>query len=397
MSRIGGAFPFPITDPIFGGGRVTLPSGGIFYPPSGNYVWSSGAVTQLQTFDPVQGAWITYADPLAGTCAFDCDGFNWRLINLSGTVQGALITNAGSGATNGIGSAATGVSVTFAAPASPGQTATAYPIVGGAVVAPTVSQAGSGFLVPPDVVIDPPPYGGIQATAICTLTAPGGGIASVTMVNAGAGYSAVPNFYLLPQAGSYQGAPQGGIAAGAFPPPGLVSPQNTVPSVAPIFLTGTGNALLNAATLTGSGTVTAVGMILNGSLYTGTTIPAVTISGAGAAAATAVMSLTMTGVTGLSGGAGYTGSGPIFISSLGTVVTAGQLNNNDLSQFPARGVTTISGGAVNSVVVEDSGFGFQKVPVLAFITTSGVATAQAGATAVVGGVNDTTLLQAKVN
>lgn len=394
--RIGGPFPFPITDLYTGGGRITLATGAVFYPPAGQYIWSSGALTLLQTFDPIQGQWITYGDPLDGSMAFDCDGSNWRLINISGTVQGGLITNAGSGAVNGIGTAATGVTIAIAAPTT-GITATCYPIVGGAVVAPTINQAGSGFLTAPFVVIDPPPYGGIQATAVASLTA-GGALAAITMVNAGAGYAVAPNFYLIAQPGTYQGAPQGGVAAGAFPAPGLIDPRSAVPGVTPVFLTGTGNALLNAATLTGSGTLTGIGIINNGSNYTGTTIPAFTITGAGAAAATAVMSLTMTGISGLVAGAGYgAGAPPIWETSMGIVVTAGQLNNNDLSTTEARGVTTLSGGGVATFVIEDSGFGFQKVPTIAVINTSAIATGQATATAVVGSANDTSLLQSKVN
>lgn len=394
--RIGGPFPFPITDPVFGGGTITLGSGGVFYPPSGQYIYSSGGVTQLQTWDPVQAQWRTVGDPKANSAAFDCDGWNWRFVNMSGTIQGALITNAGSGAINGIGTAATGVTLTFGPPTA-GVTAIGYPIVGGAVVAPTVNQAGSGFLVPPTVVIDPPSIGGIQATAVATLTA-GGGIASIVMVNAGAGYLTAPNFYLIPQANIYQGAPAGGIAAGLFPAPGLITPQNTVPGVAPIYLTGTGNALLNAATLTGTGTLTGIGMVSYGSNYTGTTIPAVTISGCGAAAATAVGSFTITGFTGLVGGSGYgAGNPPLWESSLGVVVTAGQLNNNDLSSDPAAGIAVLSGGTVSSLLIEDSGFGFQKVPVISIVNSSAIATVQAAVTAVVGGTADTTLLQAKVN
>ena len=402
MARIGGPFPFPISDIPFGGGYVTLNSGGVFYPPAGSYWWQSGACTLLQTFDPVQGQWRSWSNPTTPTSNFDCDGYNWRFLNVSGTVQGALVTNPGSGATNGIGTQATGVTLTVAAPAAPGQQAALYPIVGGAVAAPTVNTAGTGFLVPPAVFIDPPPYGGIQATAYATLTAAGGGIASIVMDNPGAGYLVAPNFYLVPQPGSYQGAPQGGVAAGALPPPGIVNPASSAPGVVPVYFgpgtAATAGALLNAATLTGSGTLTGIGLILPGSLYTGTTIPAVTIAGCGAAAAIAVMSFVMTGISGLAGGTGYTGAPPMFETSEGVVVTAGvgQLNNYDLGGRPARGVATIAGGVVTGLVIEDNGFGLQKVPTLSFLNSGSLATGQATATAVVGGVVDTITLQAKV-
>lgn len=401
MSRIGGPFLFPTSDIQYGGGIVTLGSGGVFYPPAGYYLWTPGATTVLQSFDPVQGQWRSLSDPTSTTSSFDCDGSNWRFLNASGTLSGCLITNAGSGATNGIGSAATGVSIALSAPAAPGQTALVYPIVGGAVAAPTVNTAGTGFLVPPTVLIDPPAFGGIQATAIATLTAVGGGIASITMLNPGAGYPSVPNFYLLPQPSPYPGASVAGIAAGLLPPPGIVNPTNQVPGVNPIYFgpttSSTASASLNAATLTGSGTLTGIGVILPGSNYSGTTIPAVTIAGCGAAAATAIMSFVWTGISGLSGGAGYTGNAPLVDLSEGVVALAGQINNYDLGAGSARGVATIGAGAVTGVVVEDGGFGFQKVPTLSFVNTGSIATGIATATAVVGGATDTITLQTKVN
>ena len=52
--RIGGAFPFPLTDAGSGGSQVSLPSGGVFVPPSGQYLWTSGLTTQLQTFENME-------------------------------------------------------------------------------------------------------------------------------------------------------------------------------------------------------------------------------------------------------------------------------------------------------------------------------------------------------
>ena len=393
--RIGGAFPFTTTEPQYGGGIVALPSGGIYCPSAGNYLYTAGDVTVLQTFDPVGQQWRGFGQPNYGAQPLETDGYNWRFINLSGTITGALITNAGSGGTNGIGSTATGVTVAFGAPTAPGVTATAYPIVGGAVVAPTVAQAGTGFVVPPDVIIDPPPAGGTQATAYATLTAPGGGVASIVMVNPGAGYLVAPNFYLVPQNGVYVGATVAGqYGPGSVPPPGQVNVASALPNYTPAF-TGSTGALLNAATLTGSGTLTGIGMLVYGSLYTGTTIPAVTITGCGAAAATALPFLVLTGFTGLTAGAGYgAGTGPIFETSLGVVsLTA---NGNNFNPRAARGVGTLAGGGVASLAIEDTGFGFQKVPAVAILNTSALATGQATATAVVGGVNDSSLLQTRI-
>jgi len=140
----------------------------------------------------------------------------------------------------------------------------------------------------PLILTDPPPPGGVQATAYATLTS-GGGIASITMDNAGAGYTFSPTFYILPQPAGYQGSTIGGAAADLWPAPGLVHPNNLPQGsiYQPNQSAGTG-ALLTSNPLTGSGTITALGLINAGSGYV-TTAPAVTITGAGAATATTTL------------------------------------------------------------------------------------------------------------
>ena len=396
MSRIGGAFPFPLAQVGEGGGVITLPSGGIWYPPAGEWLVTTGSQTLLQYFDPINQIWRGVQQPLVQAQYISTDGVNYRAQNVSGTVAGALITSAGSGATNGIGTAATGVSVTFTAPASgqANQTATAYPIIGGSVQAPTIANAGSGFLVPPVIVIDAPPSGGVQATAVCTINS-AGGISAVTMVNVGAGYAAVPNFWISPQYGNYVGGPSGGVAAGANPPPGLVYPANAIPGNQNLGTSSTGAWLVSNA-LTGSGTLTGIGMVSNGNLYTGTTIPTVTIAGmSGSPTATAIMSMALQSGTLGSGGSGFgTGAAPVWFTSDGLV--AGSSNNAFFLPRNAIGTTTVVGGAVTTFTVEDNGFGFQKVPTVTVTNTSAIAATQATGTAVVGGVNDSSLFQPRV-
>jgi len=395
MSRIGGAFPFPIAQVAEGGGVITLSSGGVFYPPPGEWLVTTGNTTILQWYDPINQIWRSVQQPAVQGQYISTDGYNYRLLNCSGIVIGYNITAAGTGGTNGIGSVATGVSVVVGAPGSgqANQTATAYPVVGGSVQAPTITQAGSGFLVPPNIVIDPPPPGGVQATAIASINSTGG-ISAITMVNVGAGYTASPNFWIMPQVGLYAGGPSGGVAAGAIPPPGLVWPGNAVPGNQNIGPTG---AQLTSQPLTGSGTLTGIVSLTPGATYTGTTIPSVTISGGNLVGATAtpIMSFSMTSVTLGSGGSGYgAGNPPNWHSSIGLVSIAS--SNNIYLPRNATGVTTVTGGAVASFVVEDPGFGLQKVPVIAVLNTSAIAATQATGTAVVGGVNDTSLLQPRV-
>lgn len=280
MPQIRGAFPFPYAQIAEGGGVITLGSGGVWYPPPGEWLLQTSANICVQWWDPIANTWRNQVSNSNTGDYFPTDGYNVRLYNMTGTILSAPITAAGSGGVNGIGFAATGAAIAFSAAPAGGITATGYVIVGGSVAAPTITQAGSGFLMPPVVVIDAPPIGGIQATATAALTA-GGGIASITMSNVGAGYATTPNFYLIPQTAYYQGAPSGGVAAAPIPPPGLVFPANAVPgnqNTSPV------GAQLTPVALTGSGTVTGLVMINNGTTYTGT--PTATITGVGAATST---------------------------------------------------------------------------------------------------------------
>lgn len=295
MAQIRGAFPLPLAQVQEGGSRVELASGGVFYPPAGEYLYALDANTILQFFDGQSQTWqllgaASSADYLSS------DGFNYRFLNTTGRVSSTTITNAGSGMTNGIGSVASGVSASIAASDTTGGIrATVNTIVGGSVQAPTITQGGSGFLQVPLIVIDPPPQGGIQATATCALTA-GGAITSVTMANVGAGYAASPNFWIIPQPALYQGGPMGGgaIAAGAIPAPGLVYPSNAVPGNQNTSATG---AQLTPAALTGSGTLTGLTINNPGGGYT-TASPAVTFTGgAGGVAATATVGNTTPAVS----------------------------------------------------------------------------------------------------
>lgn len=406
--RIGGPTPFNQAGTF----PLTLPGGGYFYVPPGNYLMTLGGQTVLQWFDPGMGSWRNAAPAGAPTFALSVDGYNYRIVNMSGVVQGASITNAGSLGVNGIGPAATGTTVTFAAPAS-GIQAKGYGIIGGAVGtaggAATVTQAGSGFLTPPLILIDPPPYGGIQATAVATLTA-AGAISTVLMVNPGAGYAVAPNFYVVPQFFDYPGAPAlpgGAGQAVNFPPGSLVNmpPQGFMMGLTPAF-PSSGGALITSPALAGSGTLTGIVVTDYGSGYLGSAIPAITFAGgtlAGGVAATAVMSLALLTLTGATGVA-YT-IGNVWESSLGLLTPAvappiptAYINNNWLQPRPARGVLTSTVGALT---MEDPGFGFQKLLVAG---NFGVAQGTTIATTTIvfsaitmGGINDTSIVQANVN
>ena len=291
MAQVRGAFNFPLAQVGEGTARLSLGSGGVWYPPAGEYIFTMDANTQVERFDPTEQVWAVMESASANNGDYvNCDGYNIRVHNITGVVSGNTISNAGSGMTNGIGATATGVSIAYGVSNTTGYpTATGYVVIGGSVAAPTVTQAGSGFLVPPVIVIDPPPPGGVQASAIAVMTAAGSsGVASITMVNAGAGYATTPNFYVIPQAALYQGGPSGSFAAGGIPSPGLVYPSNAIPgnqNTSPV------GCQLTPAALTGSGTLLAVHVVNSGGGYTGA--PTVTFTGgAGGIAVTALTAVT---------------------------------------------------------------------------------------------------------
>lgn len=283
MARIGGAFPLPLAQVQEGGTRVDLNSGGTFYPPPGEYIYSLPSNVQLEYFDGQSQSWQILA-PVSTGGYLSADGYNFRFHNVTGIVNSITISTAGSAQTNGIGSASS-VSIAIAASNTNTATnnATGYAIVGGTVAAPTITQAGSGFIAVPLIVIDPPPPGGIQATAYAVVSSTGT-ISAVTIDNAGAGYAASPNFWVIPQPAIYQGGPSGGVAAGAIPAPGLVYPSNAVPGNQNTSPTG---VQLTSIALTGSGTITGLVVVDAGGQYT-SAAPAVTVTSTAGSAGTAV-------------------------------------------------------------------------------------------------------------
>jgi hypothetical protein len=400
MAQIRGQFPFPPMSPQNqgGGAVISLQSGGIWYPPAGEYLVETGSQTVLQWYDPLNGMWRTYAQSGELT-TFSCDGGNYRLVNMSGVIIGAKITNAGSGGVNGIGPNQTGSTVTFAAGSpTPQNTAQGYAIVGGTVPVPTINNGGSGFLVPPAIFCDPPPLGGIQAHFTATISA-AGVITAINSVNPGAGYTSIPQFYVVPQWQFYNGMPRfpGDTAIPPIPAtawaPGLINPAN-VWNGSPYQgnLSSTGGAQLTGNALTGSGTLTGLVVTHFGGGYTGASSATVTFGGTslGAAAATAIFGFCLLGTSiTATGGTVYVVNMPA-ITTLGAVLTT--YDNSVLFSKPGRGIVTNATGPV--FTVEDPGFLLQSASV--FVGGGpGAGPGQVPA-ASLGGINDFSCIQGSV-
>ena len=278
---------------------IALASGQVYTVPSGQYSVKLGPYTAIQQFDGTSQTWRTNdTTTQSGQTLISSDGYNTRLMNLTGTVVGAVITNAGSGYTNGIYTPAQQLgtvaapSVTFAAGGGT-VTATGNVIVGGAINSTiTITTAGTNYTKAPIIVISAPPAGGVPATATCTIS--GGAINAVTVTNQGAGYTVAPTVTVVNANGD---------------------------------TTGSGAVLTVNSTLVGSGTITAITMANNGAGMT--SVPAITFSPASTTAATAVMCLTMTGISGASG-VGYTNAAvaPLYATSNVTAGTATLTNPN---------------------------------------------------------------------
>ena len=212
-----------------------------------------------------------------------------------------------------------------------------------------ITNAGAGYTEAPNVVIGAPPTGGVQATAVATVTTGAGGVASVNVTSGGTGYTALPGVTFSSP------TTVGGITA-----QGVATISGGL--VVAVTITNPGSGYLTAPSVTfSSGSAAATAVLSTGQVNTitltnagagYTSPPSVTITGGGATTnATAISSLITfsTGTVSVlvtSGGAGY-GSVP--------TVTIG-----DGSGWSTRatGTAILSGGSVTQVIMTNSGAGY---------------------------------------
>ena len=181
MWQIGGPginLPVPaqafMNSPSGGTNRLHLGAGEMFLIPPGSWNIWLGSYSFCQFKDPITGMWLT-GWGTGELAQVNSDGTNYRVANLTGTPVGAVITNVGSGYV---------AATTTVLPSAGGSTWT--PIIGGTLGAFTIgSSGGSGWTLPPLVLISAPPAGGIPATASATVSA--GAVSAITLKSAGAG------------------------------------------------------------------------------------------------------------------------------------------------------------------------------------------------------------------
>ena len=211
-----------------------------------------------------------------------------------------------------------------------------------------ITNAGAGYTEAPNVVIAAAPTGGVNATAVATVTTGAGGVASVNVTAGGTGYTALP--------GVIFSAP---TTAGGITAQGVATISGGL--VVAVTVTNSGSGYLTAPSVTfSSGTATANAVLTIGQVNSVTLTnagagytspPSVTITGGGGTNANAISSL-ITFATGTvsilvtSGGAGYT--------SAPTVV----IGNGSGWTTQAAGTAILSGGSVSQVIMTNPGKGY---------------------------------------
>lgn len=353
---------------------LSLMPGQVFILPAGDWQVSIGKYSTLQWYDTNAATWRNAPNSPGYQGVVQSDGTNARIANTTGCPVGAVITNVGAGnATNGFNT----IGVTISAGNSTWNT-----LVGGSVnVNVNVTTAGN-YGLPPLLVWTPAanqtlPYRAPQFN--CTIQA-NGNIATVSVLDQGAGLTAVGTINIIQQVGDTN--PGGGVVNIG------------------------GNALANSGNLTALWPATP-GQNGNVGLQS---VPTFTFNIGGGLAATAIMNFAVTGAANASNqGANYGTSQPIVIlaaNGVANVSANAQVANtvNDFELWSPPRMAWLSGnsaanGTVNNqnVVVVDSGYGFQAIPLLAvFAGNSGIAAniSQAVLTAQVGGINDMSYIQA---
>lgn len=284
---------------------ITLQSGQSSVLPAGSYIVQLGKYSVMQYYDPISLTWRCFnSPPSSNPFPFITDGYNYRIINLSGCVVGGVITTLGTSNAAKIGiwptgsSSVAGVTATVAAPANaPTVTAAMNVIVGGAVSQTvTVTAGGSGYVMPPVLTFSPPAAGGLLATGYAVVTA--GAVSSVVMTNQGAGYASAPTVTVTASYGD----------------PGV----NAVITAALVPSTGT---------TIGYGQTVAVTMASYGGGYA--TVPTITVAGMTSTAITAVCCFTVVTATTVSSATNQVATQLIYCAQKTAATQAGSMVNPD--------------------------------------------------------------------
>ena len=346
-----------------GTNTIDLPAASSWIIPAGTWIVTPGRYTAVQWYDPVAliwrglGSWKRFV-------AVNSDGVNFRVANSTGSVLGAIMTNAGTGYTSA-------PTVTASAGGSTWQALINSSTTGFSLSdTVTVTGAGSGYTLPPIVLISPPAPGGIPATGVATLST--GTVSGITITNNGAGYFSAPSIRLIPNP---------------------LDPANNTGSI----VTATATTALGT-----SGAVAALRCTYNGTAVTA--LPTLSFAGGGgaSAAASVVGCFTITTVT--VGTAGVALTAPVSINSIGgfqsATAAAGfknpcvgtELLTVRTANIAGTGTTTLTG----STIIDGGLFHTAPTPQITqgIVVSGSLPTTAPAATFAIGGVTDTFEIQA---
>lgn len=359
-------YPSPLNnDPyVSATNEISLQSGQSVIVPAGDWNIDLGRVCVLQQQDPINqpniattvGVWRSLAIR-RGLFRLRSDGVNYRVFNPTGVPVGAVVTKGGTTYTQA------GTTVT---PSS--GNSTWLPIIGGRVTPITVANKGAGYSLPPVVNITCPAGPGVAATAIANLSGTTGTVASITIINEGAGYASAPTIVITP------------------------SPFD------PNLASGSFTTATATASLTGSGTLSAVLCTNNGTTL-GSTVPTLTVTGGDSSGtATALLALTVTAITVSAVGSGTLTS--TLITTTGGGVTATPVFANpavELTQFvpqPLNANISVAAGAIQAGtgVILDPGL-FLSTPLPVVVQSGGLINTAATVTLTMGAITDTVIIQ----
>jgi FtsP/CotA-like multicopper oxidase with cupredoxin domain len=233
---------------------------------------------------------------------------------VSGTVTGVALSSGGAGYTAPVVAINGGGGSSATATATGQVDAIVLAIGGSGYVAPTVGFSGGG---------------GTGAAATATIDV-NGVITGVTVTDPGSGYTTAPTVTITDTTGPGAGASATAtltVTGLTLTAPGTGYTSN--PTVAISDSTGTGTGAAGTATVT-TDTVSSITIVNGGGGYTTASV-AITGTGTGATATATITTSTVSAITVVNGGAGYaTGGIRKFVDSLPGLGSAGV---NDLGQY----------------------------------------------------------------
>jgi len=233
-----------------------------------------------------------------------------------------------------------------------------------------ITNPGVGYTEAPNVVIDAAPSGGVNATAVATVTTGAGGVSSVTITAGGSGYTILPTvtFSAPETTGGTTAQGVSTIAGGAVVAVSITNPGSGYINPPSVSFSGSGGASATATLVQGS--ISSITLTNAGLGYTSP--PSVHITGGGTNVTTTSVAITslITFATGAvsvlitSGGAGYTNSANVSVAISG----AGS---------GAAGTAIVSGGQITQVIMTNPGTGYLANTTVS-ITGGGATTSATG-------------------